>query len=371
MATFGKRPVRSVDAQSVASHHDLIELARIGSDASLGELVDEIADLFALEDAPWSKSETVLFNEVLEDLLERVDVAARERVAMKVVDCARAEVGLHERLADDEARVAAPVLSRSTRLDEPFLIEIATRRGNGHRIALGSRDQLGELLADTLIALGDRDVKRQVADNPGARLSERSLSILTELARTDATLRKAISSRKDLSPEAARRLFALEGKEGRSALDGLAAGLSGEVARLFRQASRRRDAARPQRRDQRVEVKVRVQNVRAGRESLDGLLRELADANRTVDIATAISMIAGLSENFVSSSILRVNPKPITCICRLLDLEDGTVEAIARLRQRRMRLPESMLEHMRMLWRTVDREKAKKLLTPAGSSRPG
>jgi hypothetical protein len=366
MATLGERSAHGADARAAATHSHLIEMARVGSDASRSDLVNEIADLFVLDEAQWSESETVLFNDVLEDLLERVDVAARERVAMKVADCARAEVGLHERLAEDEARVAAPVLSRSTKLGEPFLVRIATTAGNGHRIAIGCRDHLGEILADTLVALGDLDVRRQVADNPGARLSERSLSILTETARRDATIRNAISSRKDLSPQARRRLFALVGEEGRAAREDPGTGSADEVAGIARKAGRGRDAARPQRRDQRVEVLVRVQNVRAGRESPDGLFVDLADADRTVDLATAISMIAGISERLVSFSILKVDPEPIVCICRLLDLEDGTVEAIAGLRDRRLRLPESMHERMLGLWRTVDGARARKFLRVAG-----
>ncbi len=350
---------------SAEAHSALIELARAGSPESRRELLGKVADLFILEAEAWSDREAILFNEVLGDLLDEVDVSVRERVAIKVADCEHSTVSLHQRLARDEARVAAPVLERSTWLDEQFLTEIATTRGDEHRLAISARDYVGEDLSESLISLGGQAVKRQVARNAGARLTERSLSTLTDMAQTDTEICEAVSSRTDLSPESARRLFALVPEERRGRLKALMEGRPDEALRIVRNAKKRIEATRQDRRRQRVEVRVRVQNIRSGYESLDALVLELSSMDRVVDLAMAISLVAGVPENVASASVLRVNPEPIVCICRLLALDEATVLAIADLRQRRLRLPESMREHTLRIWRLLDEATANRILSIA------
>jgi uncharacterized protein (DUF2336 family) len=347
------------------AHSALIELARAGSQDSRRELLSKVADLFILEDEAWSDREAILFNEVLGDLLDEVDVSTRERVAIKVADCERSTVSLHQRLARDEARVAAPVLERSTWLDEQFLTEIATTRGDAHRLAIGARDYLGENLSETLISLGGLAVKRQVARNAGARLTERSLSALTEMAQTDTEICEAVSARTDLSPECARRLFALVPEERRGRLEALMKGRPNEALQIVQNAKKRIEATRQDRRRQRIEVRVRVQNIRSGCETIDALVHELSTMDRAVDLAKAISLVAGVPENVASACVLRVNPEPIVCICRLLALDEATVQAIADMRQRRLRLPESMREYTLRIWRSLDEATASRILSLA------
>ena len=96
--------------------------------------------------------------------------------------------------ADDHAlrphtrgAVAGPVLKQA-RLDEPDLRHIAETKSQAHLLALSTRRGIGEALSEILVARGNRDVARSIANNRDARLSENAFGMLVQRAEQDGTL---------------------------------------------------------------------------------------------------------------------------------------------------------------------------------------
>ncbi len=328
----------------------LIELARSRSEKSRRELVSRIADTFAEED--WTERESLLFSDILTVLISAADAATRAEVADQISDCESATDDLHKRLAaDDDPTVADPVLQRSNKLDEGFLTEIATRGSDRHRLAISQRKTLGQALCEVLVALGDIEVKRQVAGNRGASLSPRARSILLRNAETDESVRAAISER--VGP----------------ALQMLEALRRGEASPCpMRQPSEAEPPTPPgelDRHRQRIAVKQRLERIVQDREPPDAFLIELARGDRIADLTFALSHLTGIAERAVSTCLLSINVEPTASICRVLSLEETTVTEIARLRGRRLRLPESMAVHTLLIWRQTDRSKAQQTLDSA------
>ncbi len=110
-------------------------------------------------------------------------------------------------LALDEAiEVAEPVLANSGQLDDAFLLHCIEIRGQGHMLAIATRETVSEQVSDQLIKRGDQDVLGAVVNNPGARISEPSFSILMERSTGNEWLSECIGRRVDIPDHHLREL---------------------------------------------------------------------------------------------------------------------------------------------------------------------
>jgi uncharacterized protein (DUF2336 family) len=108
---------------------------------------------------------------------------------------------------DDDISVAGPMLTRSGRLDETALVEIAKNKGQAHLLAISGRREIGEAVTDVLVKRGDREVVRNVADNQRARLSETGFSALVRRAEGDGILAEKVGQRPDIPAHLFRALL--------------------------------------------------------------------------------------------------------------------------------------------------------------------
>jgi uncharacterized protein (DUF2336 family) len=92
------------------------------------------------------------------------------------------------------------VLKLSPRLAETDLVNIANAKGQDHLRAISERSALGEAVTDVLVRRGDSEVARRVAENRGARLSQKSFFQLVKRAENDDVLAEKVASRPDISP---------------------------------------------------------------------------------------------------------------------------------------------------------------------------
>jgi uncharacterized protein (DUF2336 family) len=99
------------------------------------------------------------------------------------------------------------MLTRSGRLDETALVEIAKNKGQAHLLAISGRREIGEAVTDVLVKRGDREVVRNVADNQRARLSETGFSALVRRAEGDGILTEKVGQRPDIPAHLFRALL--------------------------------------------------------------------------------------------------------------------------------------------------------------------
>src|SRR5262245_29703309 len=199
-------------ALSMYRHRSLIaeleDAVRRGSQEKRVQTLRRVTDLF------------LVGNEKLNE--EQIQVFRRSSGPPDHADGSKALIELSERLApvnnapinvvntlarDDEIAIAAPVLSLSDRLTTADLIEIALAKSQAHLLAISKRSSLGESLTDTLIERGDEQVIRKVAENEGARLSEKAYACLIERPEPDETLLEKLGLRLDIPLHLFRRLL--------------------------------------------------------------------------------------------------------------------------------------------------------------------
>lgn len=199
-------------ALSMHGHRSLIaeleDAVRRGSQEKRIETLRRVTDLFLVGSEKLNEEQVQVFDEVLGHLITRMESKALIELSERLAPVNNAPVNVVNALArDDEIAIAAPVLSLSDRLTTADLIEIALAKSQAHLLAISKRSSLSESLTDTLIERGDRQVIRKVAENEGARLSEKAYACLIEQPEPDETLLEKLGLRLDIPLHLFRRLL--------------------------------------------------------------------------------------------------------------------------------------------------------------------
>jgi uncharacterized protein (DUF2336 family) len=186
---------------------ELEDVVQHGSAEKRAETLRRITGLF-LDGAPAFNDEHVaVFDDVIGYLIEEIEAKALAELARRLAPVPNAPIHVVTRLAgSDDMAVAEPVLKQA-RIPDPELIRIAETKGQAHLLALSTRDNLSEALADVIVARGDRDVARSIATNVAAQLSENAFNALVKRAEQDGVLAEKVGMRTDIPPRLFRQLL--------------------------------------------------------------------------------------------------------------------------------------------------------------------
>ena len=172
------------------------------------QVMGQLADLFVSNACRLNETQISLFDEVFVPLIERAEAPtlAHLSTTLAEIDLAPRDTILRLALHDDPV-VAAPVLTKSNRLSEKDLIEIASTRSQQHLLAISGRKTLNEALTDALIRLGDVEVSSALARNGGAHFSECGYATLVGRAERDESLMEKLGLRWDIPAKLLRELL--------------------------------------------------------------------------------------------------------------------------------------------------------------------
>ena len=182
-------------------------LRHIGIDRQ-AEAVGRVADFFLTGASRYGEDHVNLFDRVLGRLMVAIEASALVDLARRLAPVRNAPPDVIRRLAHNpDIAVAAPVLTRSTRLQDQDLIGVTRSSGQAHLLAISGRTSLNEAVTDVLVDCGDRDVARNLVMNPGARFSDSGLARLVERAAHDAILAGKLTQRPDVPAHVLRDLI--------------------------------------------------------------------------------------------------------------------------------------------------------------------
>jgi uncharacterized protein (DUF2336 family) len=172
------------------------------------KMLRQVTDLFLSDADRLNENQISVFDDVLVRLIERMESRTLAQLSNTLSNSALAPKEIVRQLAyHEEASVAVPVLSKSSRLSESDLIEIANTRGQQHLLAISNRETLNEPLTDALIKRGNLQVSHALANNTGARFSEQGYSTLVENAEKDGELAQKLGLRLDIPIATLRELL--------------------------------------------------------------------------------------------------------------------------------------------------------------------
>src|SRR5215510_3041799 len=130
-------------AKPKANESLIVELERVtqnGSPERCAETMRRVTDLFLTGAERYSEDQVLLFENVFEFLVIRIEERAREELATRLALIDHAPARLIRRLAQDDAiAVAAPVLTHSIRLAGSDLIQISRSKSEAHLLAISGR----------------------------------------------------------------------------------------------------------------------------------------------------------------------------------------------------------------------------------------
>src|SRR3981189_740419 len=167
-----------------------------GTVARRVETLRRVTDLFINGAVDYSSEQIDLFDDVFQCLMHHIETSAKALLANRLAPIDTAPPLTIRALAfDDLIEVAAPVLSRSERLDDDALIEAARNKSQAHLMAISKRRVLSDAVTDVLVLRGNDEVIQRTVNNPGAEFSERGFTRLVNRAEGDDELATCIGLR--------------------------------------------------------------------------------------------------------------------------------------------------------------------------------
>jgi len=315
----------------------LLKLAGRRSHDERAALLRAIADMF-FASAERSTTETALFDDILDLVLEEVEPVARRELAERLAAMDAPPRRTLLRLAGDEIDVAESLLTNSPALGDDDLVPIAKRRSEPHLLAIARRRLLSERVTDVLVSHGNDNVAGALAGNAGARMSDDGFAILARHAVANDNVLDLLIMRRDLPDKVATELLPVLAASMHARLENLDVGipvaaacdLVGEARSLL--AARLRASATPSR-----PLDVLVGLIDRGDLSFAAAVVELADADHIVDVAALFARRLKLGSDIVVSNLFGTDVTLTMLICRAAGLDVNAFSATLRLRNRRRR----------------------------------
>jgi uncharacterized protein (DUF2336 family) len=324
-------------SKSAKSSENLLEELQTalshGTVAHRVETLRRVTDLFVGNALDYSDDHVRVFDDVFQCLIEQIETSARVLLADRLAPIAAAPPKIIRTLALDEViEVSGPVLSKSERLDEATLIEIARTRGQAHLKAISLRRVLSEALTDVLVTRGDEDVVQSTVNNPGAQLSEGSLADLVTRAERDDDLASSIGLRADLPRHHYLKLVAKASLAVRRKLEAAHPELADDVSSVVQEAAQRIRAASMTRQTERARALVKSLHE-------DGRLTELqvatfAEQGKFDETNAGLAALAGVAVETAETMMIESRVEGVMILAKVAAMQWSSVRAIIALREK-------------------------------------
>jgi uncharacterized protein (DUF2336 family) len=324
-------------SKAVKSSESLLEELQTalshGTVAHRVETLRRVTDLFVGNAVDYSDDHVRVFDDVFQCLIERIETSARALLADRLASIAAAPPKIIRTLALDEViEVSGPVLSKSERLDEATLIEIARTRGQAHLKAISLRRVLSEALSDVLVTRGNEDVVQSTVSNPGAQLSEGSLADLVTRAERDDDLASCIGLRADLPRHHYLKLVAKASLTVRRKLEAAHPELADDVSSVVQEAAQRIRAATTTRQTEMARALVKSLHE-------DGRLTELqvatfAEQGKFDETNAGLAALAGGEVETTETMMIESRVEGVMILAKVAAMQWSSVRAIIALREK-------------------------------------
>jgi uncharacterized protein (DUF2336 family) len=287
-----------------------------GSDEKRAEALRKITALFLEGASIFNDDHVRLFDDVFVMLIAEIENKARQELSRRLAPVANSPVEVIRRLAkDDDIMVAGPVLAQSSRLATADLVEIASSKGSEHLYAISSRPKIETQVTDILVRRGDFSVKRKLASNTGAEISESGFSTLIRSAEHDSVLAETVALRTDIPDHmfrdllsratevVQRRLLAQARPETQAEIRRVLAKVSGEVG-----------LAKPARDFSAAQQKIKA--IADAGELNETRLGVIAQSRAYDETVAALSALTLVPVEVVDRLMSGERPDPILIICK-------------------------------------------------------
>ena len=304
-----------------------------GTVARRVETLRRVTDLFINGAVDFSDEQIALFDDVFQCLTDRIETAAKALLANRLAPIDTAPPLTVRALAfDDLIEVAAPVLSRSERLDDDTLIETARNKSQAHLMAISIRRVLSRAVTDVLVLRGNDEVIQSTVNNPGAEFTERGFGRLVNRAEGDDDLATCLGLRPTIPRHVYLKLIARASTTVRTRLEAANPQQAGEIPTAVQEATRLARSA-----PSAITQETAIAHALVKSLYEDGRLDErqvaaFAEAGKFDEANAAIAALANVSVSTAENMMVESRAEGVMILAKVSGMSWPTVQAIINLR---------------------------------------
>jgi uncharacterized protein (DUF2336 family) len=324
-------------SKSVATSESLLDelqntLAH-GTVARRVETLRRVTDLFINGAVDFKDEQIRLFDDVFQCLTEQIETSAKVLLSNRLAPIDTAPPLTIRALAfDDLIEVAAPVLSRSERLDDETLIETARNKSQAHLMAISVRRVLSGAVTDVLVLRGNDEVIQSTVNNPGAEFSDRGFTRLVDRAEGDDNLATCLAIRPTIPRHLYLKLLAKASATVRERLEAANPQQAADVPTAVREATRRA-------RSEPAAITRETAIAHALVKSLydDGRLDEqqvtwFAEAGKFDEANASLAALASVPVSIAEHMMIETRAEGVMILAKVSGMSWSTVKAIIEMR---------------------------------------
>jgi hypothetical protein len=337
---------------------ELEDAVRGGSSAKRVDTLRQVTDLFLNDGDRLSDDQVQVFDDVLCLLIARVETRAKAELSRRLAPIDYAPFEVIQHLAwDDEIEVAGTVLAQSSRLGTETLVEIASRKGQDHLLAISGRPDLPSAVTDVIVDRGEGRVIRKLANNASASFSEEGYSAIVARAENDDELIEILGLRVDLPAKFLRDLLR-RAKE--AVRDRLLAIAPPSIREEIRQILNAIAGEAPARRRSYGVAEELVKLMKGLNELDDAAVYSFAEAGKFDEVTVSLAVLNDMPLDMMGRLMEGPRNDLILIPCRSAKLNWPTVESILRNRPVEYPIDEPTLEIAQRDFRKLSMETAQR-----------
>ena len=304
-----------------------------GNVARRVETLRRVTDLFIEGAVDFSSEQIGLFDDVFQCLMEHIETSAKALLANRLALIDTAPPHTIRALAfDDLIEVAAPVLSRSERLDDEALIETARNKSQAHLMAISTRRVLSGAVTDVLVLRGNDEVVQSTVNNPGAEFSERGFTRLINRAEADDDLATCLGMRPTIPRHLYLKMLAKASVTVRERLEAANPRQAEDVPTAVREATWLARSA-----PSAITRETAIAHALVKSLYEDGRLDEFqvaafAEAGKFDEANAAIAALAKVSLSVAENMMLETRAEGVMILAKVSGMSWSTVKAIINMR---------------------------------------
>jgi uncharacterized protein (DUF2336 family) len=304
-----------------------------GTVARRVETLRRVTDLFINGAVDFSNEQIGLFDDVFQCLMVHIETSAKALLANRLAPINTAPPLTIRALAfDDLIEVAAPVLSRSERLDDEALIETARNKSQAHLMAISTRRVLSDAVTDVLVLRGNDEVIQSTVNNPGAEFSERGFTGLVNRTGGDDNLAICIGLRPSIPRHLYLILLAKASATVRERLEAANPKWAGEIPTAVREATRlARSSSSAITRDTAI-AHALVKSLHEDGRLDEHQVTAFAEAGKFDETNAAIAALASVPVSIAENMMVETRAEGVMILAKISGMSWSTVRAIINMR---------------------------------------
>ena len=326
-----------MSSKSIATSESLLDELQTtlahGTVARRVETLRRVTDLFINGAVDYSDQQIGLFDDVFQCLMEHIETSAKALLANRLAPIDRAPPLTIRALAfDDLIEVAAPVLSRSERLDDEALIETARNKSQAHLMAISTRRVLSGAVTYVLVQHGNDEVIQSTVNNPGAEFSENGFTRLVDRAENDDNLATCLGMRPTIPRHLYLKLLAKASATVRERLEAANPQLAGDVPTAVREATRRARSVPSAITRETAIAHALVKSLHEDGRLDEHQVTSFAEAGKFDEANASIAALANVPVSIAENMMVETRAEGVMILAKVSGMSWSTVRAIINMR---------------------------------------